>query len=101
MVWDVISNHGRSNLLYIEGNLNNNRYIRNVIQPEVLSFLQGILGSIFQQDNPRPHVAKTVRDFCSAQHTKLLPWPAYSPNMSPTEHMWDLICLACDPRPAA
>ena len=59
MVWDVISNHGRSNLLYIEGNLNNNRYIRNVIQPEVLSFLQAIPGAIFKKDNVRPHIAVT------------------------------------------
>ncbi|GFT47106.1 hypothetical protein TNCV_3747551 [Trichonephila clavipes] len=42
---------------------------------------------IFQQDNARPHVAKTIRDFCSAQHMQLLPWPAYLPDMSPFEHV--------------
>ncbi|GFU79330.1 transposable element Tcb1 transposase [Trichonephila clavipes] len=32
-----------------------------------------------------------------------LPWPDYSPDMSPIEHVWDLVgrCLARDPRPAA
>ncbi|GFV28427.1 transposable element Tcb1 transposase [Trichonephila clavipes] len=32
-----------------------------------------------------------------------LPWPAYSPDMSPIEHWWDLIgrSLARHPRPAA
>ncbi|GFW27375.1 transposable element Tcb2 transposase [Trichonephila clavipes] len=56
-----------------------------------------------RQVNARPHVAKTVREFCSAQHMQLRPWPAYSPNMSPIEHVWDLVCwrLARDPRPAA
>ncbi|GFW80982.1 hypothetical protein TNCV_3780611 [Trichonephila clavipes] len=55
------------------------------------------------QDNARPHVAKTVRDFCSAQHMELLPWPAYSPDMSPIEHVWNLVGhrLALDPRSAA
>ncbi|GFV66548.1 hypothetical protein TNCV_3894411 [Trichonephila clavipes] len=48
-------------------------------------------GAIFQQDNARPHVAKTVRDFCSAQHMQILSWPAYSPDMSPIEHVWDLV----------
>ncbi|GFV37507.1 hypothetical protein TNCV_4968491 [Trichonephila clavipes] len=64
---------------------------------------QSIPGAIFQQDNARPHVAKNVRDFCSAQHMQLLPWPAYSPDMSPIEHVWDLVGqrLARDPRPAA
>ncbi|GFU94860.1 transposable element Tcb2 transposase [Trichonephila clavipes] len=61
-IWDAISYHERSNLLRIEG----------------------MPGAIFQQDNARLHVAKTVRDFCSAQ---LLPWPAYSPDMSPIEHV--------------
>ncbi|GFX31186.1 hypothetical protein TNCV_2026871 [Trichonephila clavipes] len=33
----------------------------------------------------------------------LLPWPAYSPDMSPIGYVWDLVGrrLASDPRPAA
>ncbi|GFT42638.1 transposable element Tcb2 transposase [Trichonephila clavipes] len=55
------------------------------------------------QYNVRPHVAKTVRDFCSAQHMQILPWPPYSLDMSPIEHVYDFIGrrLAHDPRPAA
>ncbi|GFS57993.1 transposable element Tcb2 transposase [Trichonephila inaurata madagascariensis] len=103
MVWCAISYHGRSNLLRTESNLNSNRYVREVLQPEVILFLQGIPGAIFQQNNARPHVAKTVRDFCSAQHMQLHSWSAYSPDMSPIEHVWDLVGrrLARDPRPAA
>ncbi|GFX16571.1 transposable element Tcb1 transposase [Trichonephila clavipes] len=38
-----------------------------------------------------------------AQHMQLLPWPAYLPDMSPIENVWDLVVqrLACDPCPAA
>ncbi|GFV70678.1 transposable element Tc1 transposase [Trichonephila clavipes] len=81
MVLGAISYHGRSNLLRIEG----------------------IPGAIFQQDNALPHVAKTVRDFCSAQHMQPLPRPANSPDMLPIEHVWDLVGrrLARDPCPAA
>ncbi|GFY20239.1 transposable element Tcb2 transposase [Trichonephila clavipes] len=80
-VWGAISYHGLTNLLRIEG----------------------IPGAIFEQDNARPRVAKTVRDFCSAQHVQLLPWSAYSPDMSPIEHVGDLVGrrLARDPYPAA
>ncbi|GFU51844.1 transposable element Tcb2 transposase [Trichonephila clavipes] len=91
-------------LLRIEDNLNSNRYVLEAVQPEVVPFLQGIPGVILQQDNAHPHVAKAVRYFCSAQHMQLLPWPAYSPDMSPIQHVWDLVCsrrLARDPRPAA
>ncbi|GFU42750.1 transposable element Tc1 transposase [Trichonephila clavipes] len=73
MVWGAISNHGQSDLLRIEGNLNSNRNVREVLQPEVVPFLQGVPGAIFQQVNALPHVAKTVHDFCSAQHMQLFP----------------------------
>ena len=53
--------------------LNSNRYVREVVQPEVVPFLLGIIGAIFQQDKARAHVTKTVRDFCSSQHMQLLP----------------------------
>ncbi|GFT59901.1 transposable element Tc1 transposase [Trichonephila clavipes] len=89
--WGAISYPGRSNLLRIEGNLNSNRYVREVLQPEVIPFLQCIPGAIFQKDNAGPHVGKTVRDFCSAQHMQFLPWPTYSLDMSPVEHVWDLV----------
>ncbi|GFY18648.1 transposable element Tc1 transposase [Trichonephila clavipes] len=84
----------------IGGNETNNERKKT---PEVVPFHQGIPGTIFQQDNARPHVAKTVGDFCSAQHVQLLSWPAYSPDISPIEHVWDYDgrCLARDPRPAA
>ncbi|GFV02458.1 hypothetical protein TNCV_1023861 [Trichonephila clavipes] len=53
-----------------------------------------------RQDNARPHVEKTVRDFYSVQHMQLLPLPAYSPDMTPIEHVWDMTGwrLARDPR---
>ncbi|GFX11390.1 uncharacterized protein TNCV_2804511 [Trichonephila clavipes] len=60
MVWGAISYHGRSNLLRSESNLNSNRYVCEGLQPEVVPFLQGILG-LPQQDNARLHVAKTVQ----------------------------------------
>ncbi|GFX20535.1 transposable element Tcb2 transposase [Trichonephila clavipes] len=105
MVWGAISYHGRCNLLRIEGNPNSNRYsaVHGVLQLEVVLFLQGIPGAIFQQDNARPHVAKTVRDFCSVKHIQLLPMPTYLPDMLLFDYVWDLVgrCLTRDPRPAA
>ncbi|GFV28262.1 transposable element Tc1 transposase [Trichonephila clavipes] len=89
MFWRAISYHGRSNLLRIPRNLNSHRYVPEVLQPEVVIFLQGIPGAMFQQDNVCPHVLNTFRVFCSAQHMKLFSWPAYSSDMSPIEHVWD------------
>ncbi|GFU33369.1 transposable element Tcb2 transposase [Trichonephila clavipes] len=48
-------------------------------------------GAIFQQGNACPHVEKAVPDFCSVQHMQILPWLAYSSDISPIEHVWDLV----------
>ncbi|PRD24948.1 UNVERIFIED_CONTAM: hypothetical protein NCL1_42335 [Trichonephila clavipes] len=56
MVCGAISYDERSNVLRIEGNLNSNRYVREVLQPEVVLFLQGSPGAIFKQDNASPHL---------------------------------------------
>ena len=82
MIWGAISCQEQ-----IEGNFNSYRYVREVLQPEVVPFLQSVPGAIFQQDNARPDVAKNVREFCLAQHMQLLSWTAYSPNMLPVEYM--------------
>ncbi|GFX90767.1 transposable element Tc1 transposase [Trichonephila clavipes] len=74
-----------------------------VSEMPVNSTFQSISGAIFQQDNVRPYVAKTVRNFFSAKHTQFLLWPAYSQDISSIEHEWDLVGrrLTRDPRPAA
>ncbi|GFU69661.1 uncharacterized protein TNCV_2559511 [Trichonephila clavipes] len=71
--------------------------------PEVVPFLQGITGAIFQQDNARPNAAKTVRNYCSAQHIQLLRLPTYSLVMLSIEHVWYLVGgnIARDLSPAA
>ncbi|KFM70844.1 Transposable element Tcb1 transposase, partial [Stegodyphus mimosarum] len=103
MVWGAIAYHRRSQLLRIVGNLNSNRYIREVLQPEAVPFLQSLPGAVFQQDNARPHTARIVKSFFAAQQVQLLPWPVCSPDMSPIEHVWDVSGrrLARDPRPVA
>ncbi|GFV28721.1 transposable element Tcb1 transposase [Trichonephila clavipes] len=46
---------------------------------------------MFQQYNARPHVARIVQRFFVNHEIELLPWPARSPDLSPTENMWSLV----------
>ncbi|GFX20071.1 transposable element Tcb1 transposase [Trichonephila clavipes] len=103
MVWGAIAYHGRSQLLRIVGNLISTRYINEVLQAQAIPFQQGLPGVVYQQDNARPHVAKTVKSYLDSQQVPLLPWPAYSPDMSPIEHVWDIVRwrLDRDLRPVA
>ncbi|GFX45807.1 transposable element Tc1 transposase [Trichonephila clavipes] len=67
MVWGAIAYYGRSQLLRIVGNLNSTQYINKVLQPQAIPFLQGLPGAVFQQDNARPHVTKTVKSYLDSQ----------------------------------
>ncbi|KFM65626.1 Transposable element Tc1 transposase, partial [Stegodyphus mimosarum] len=74
MVWGAIAYDSRSPLVCIQGTMTAQRYLDNVL---------------LQQDNARPHTA------CICQHAlqgiQMLPWPPYSPDLSPIEHVWDVI----------
>ncbi len=46
---------------------------------------------MLQHDNARPHVARICTQFLEAENIPVLAWPAYSPDMSPIEHIWDAL----------
>ncbi|GFU46098.1 transposable element Tcb2 transposase [Trichonephila clavipes] len=50
-------------------------------------FLIGLPRAIFQTDNARPHTARVAQYFL--RNFQTLPWPAFSPDLSPVEHVWD------------
>ncbi len=46
---------------------------------------------MLQHDNARPHVERICTQFLEAENIPVLAWPAYSPDMSPIEHVWDAL----------
>ncbi|GFV61032.1 transposable element Tcb1 transposase [Trichonephila clavipes] len=52
---------------------------------------QGLATAIFQQDNARPHVSRIVQRLFVSHQIELLPWPARSPDLLPTENMWSMV----------
>ncbi|GFW70666.1 transposable element Tcb1 transposase [Trichonephila clavipes] len=87
MVWGAIAYDNRCTLIVMRGTLTGQRYIEDILRSHVGSFLNGLPGAIFQQDNARPHTARVAHDFLCHFHT--LPWPGCSPDLSPAEHVWD------------
>ncbi|GFW52782.1 transposable element Tcb1 transposase [Trichonephila clavipes] len=51
MVWGGFGYHSRTPLVRIAGTLNSQCYIPEVLEPVVLSYLQGFATAVFQQDN--------------------------------------------------
>ncbi|UYV83125.1 SETMAR, partial [Cordylochernes scorpioides] len=89
MVWGAIAYDSRSPLLRIQGTMTAQRYVDDVLRPVTLPYLQGVPNALYQQDNARPHTARISQQ--ALQDVQMLPWPPCSPDLSPIEHVWDII----------
>ena len=91
MVRGGIMGRRKTSLIVVQGNLNAQGYINQILQPKAVSFLQRHGPAILMHDNARPHVARICRQFLNRNNVNVLPWPAVSPDMNPIEHIWDYL----------
>ncbi len=86
---------------FIDGILNAQRYRDEILRPIVEPFINDH-HLMLQHDNARAHVARICTQFLEAENM-VLAWPAYSPDISPIEHVWDALdqhTRLCVPVPA-
>lgn len=92
MVWGAISAQHRSELHVFDGPVNAQVYRRDILENHVVPLFEGHPDlHTFQQDNARAHTARACTLFLQQQNFDLLPWPPYSPDLSPIEHLWDTL----------
>lgn len=58
--------------------------------PIVLTYIrQKHSNHVFKQDDVRFHVARICIEYLEQNHIRVLPWPAFSPDLSRIKHLWD------------
>ena len=85
MILAGITARHKTDVVFVDGRLRGVRYCDENLNRHVVPFIQR--HGVFS----RPHVARACTDFLQRQNIDVLPWPALSADMSPIEHLWDLL----------
>ena len=88
LVWCAIGVNFRTIVVLPRQLLNAESYQKKILNRNVVQLLAAECrrGSVFQQDNARPHCRSAL--YLGKRGVKVLDWPARSPDLSPVETIW-------------
>ncbi|GFU20907.1 transposable element Tcb2 transposase [Trichonephila clavipes] len=91
LVWGGIILGSRTDL-HVQSVTSENGIYRDVILEQHVRLFRGAMGAeyLFMFDNGRPHRANIVDECLQSEDVTRMDWPAYSPDLNPIQHVWDM-----------